>query len=92
MKFNTPTPFCVVYHSQQANGTSGAQTPMHGGRSSLPQDHIIPSPAEYMINDIWEELDDDAGMWHRNPQCFTTARTGFEIFEWKLQIGIIREQ
>jgi hypothetical protein len=59
MKLSDPMLFCVVYCGQQADGTDGAQTSMCGGPSYLPLDDILPPPAEDMIDDIWEESDDD---------------------------------
>jgi len=64
LTLSNPTLFCVVYHGQQADGTDGAQTPMHGGRSFLPLADILPPPAQDVINDIWEESDDDGEMRH----------------------------
>jgi hypothetical protein len=52
MKLSNPKLCCVVYRGQQADGSDGAQTSMHGGRSYLPRDDILPPPAEDMIDDI----------------------------------------
>ena len=92
MKLSNPTLFCVVYRGQQADGTDGAQTPMRGGRSYLPLDDILPPPAEDMINDIGEESDDEGETRRPNPRSFSTTKTGFQKFERKLQMRIIRKQ
>ena len=92
MKLSNPTLFCIVYHSQQTNSTAGAQTPMRGGHSYLPLDDILPPPAEDMIDDIGEESDDDGETCYQNPRSFPTTKTGFQMFEWKHQKVIIRQQ
>jgi len=92
VKLSNPTLFCVVYCGQQAYGTDGAQTPMHGGRSYLPLDDILPPPAEDMIDDIGEESDDDGETWRPNPRSFPTTKTGFQKFERKMHKRIIRQQ
>ena len=71
-------PNMVLHHvcGQQADGTSGTQTPMRGGRSYLPLDDILPPPAKNMIDNICGELDDDAEMWHPNRKRFPTTTTG----------------
>jgi len=92
MKFSNVTLFGVVYRSQQTDGTAGAHTPMRGYRSYLPLDDIPPPPAKDMIDDIGEELDDDAEMWCPNPRLFPTTKTGFQKLERKLQNVIVRQQ
>jgi len=92
IKLSNPTLFCVVYRGLQADGTDGAQTPMRGGRSYLPLDDILPPPAEDMIDDIGEELDDEGETRHQNPRSFPTTKTGSQKFERKLQQMIIRQQ
>jgi hypothetical protein len=92
MKLSNPVCFCVVYHGQQADGTAGAQKPMHGGRSYLPLDEILPPPGEDMIDDIGEESDDDAETRHPNPRIFMTMKPGFQKLGWKLHKRIIRPQ
>jgi hypothetical protein len=67
MKLSNPPLVSVVYHGQQADRTDGAQTPMRGGRSYVPLDDILSPPAEDVIDDIGEELDDDGEMWRPNP-------------------------
>jgi hypothetical protein len=92
MKLSNPTLFCIVYRGQQADGTDGAQMPMHGGYSSLPLDDILPPPAVVMIDDIGEGSDDDGETWCPNPRSFLTTKTGFQKFERKLQKRIFRQQ
>jgi len=92
MKLNNPTLFSIIYHGQQANSISGSQPPMHGGHSYLPLDHIVPPPAEEMINDIGEESDGDTEMRRPNPRCFPTTKTGFHKFKQKPHRKIIRQQ
>ena len=92
MKLCNPMLSCVVYHGQQADGTDCAQTPMHGGRSYLPLDDILPPPADDMIDDIGQESDDDGEMWHPNPRSFPTTKRGLQKFECKLQKRITRQQ
>jgi hypothetical protein len=69
MKLSNPTLCCIVYRGQQADCRDGTQTPTHGARSYLPLEDILPPPAEEMIDDIWEESDDDSEMWHPNPKA-----------------------
>jgi len=73
MKLYSLMHFCLVYHGQHADGTSGAQMPMCGGSSYHSLDDIFPPSAEYRIYDIGEESDDDAETWHPNPTCFPTT-------------------
>ncbi|KAF8533659.1 hypothetical protein BDD12DRAFT_809987 [Trichophaea hybrida] len=79
MKFNNPTLFCIVHHGQQADITSGTQTPMRSSRSYLSGVGILQHPAEDMIDDIGEELDHDADTRYPNPSNFPTT-TGFQKF------------
>ena len=89
IKFNNPTLFCIIHHGQQADGTSGAQTPMRGGHNYLPLDDILPPPAKDMIDDIGEESDDDAEMQRPNPRRLPRAKTGFQKYDQKLKRRII---
>jgi hypothetical protein len=59
IKLNNPTCFFVIYRSQQANGTSGAQMPIDGGLRYLTLDDTSHPPAKDKINNIGEESDDD---------------------------------
>jgi len=92
MKLNNAMPLHVVYHGQQTNGTSGAQTHMHGGRSYLPLDDILPPPHGDMIKDIEERSDNDAERRHTNQRSFQTMKTGFQKFETKPQRKIVWQQ
>lgn len=92
MRFHNTMHFCVIYHGQQADGTSGAQTLLHGGRSYNLLDDILPPPAKSIINDIGEVLDDDGQTRCPHPRNFQTTKTGFQKFKRKLQIRIIRHQ
>ena len=92
IKSNNPMLFCVVYHGQQANSRSGAQTLICHGCSYLPFDVILLPPAEDMIDDIREEPDDDAETGYPNSKIFLTTKTGFQKFERQLQRRIIRQQ
>jgi len=91
-KLSNPTLFCIIYRCQQADGTEGAQTPMRGGRSDLPLDDILQPPAEDMIDNIGEELDDGGETPRPNLGCFLTKKSGFQKFERNLQKRIIRQQ
>jgi hypothetical protein len=62
IKLSNPMPFCVVYHSQQADRKAGRQILMDGGHSYHPAHGILRSPAEDMIDDIGEECNDDGVM------------------------------
>jgi len=64
---------------------------MHGGRSNLPLDDILPPPAEDMIDDIEEESDHDGETWYPNPRSFRKSKTGFQNFDRKLQQTITRK-
>jgi len=55
MKLTNPMLFWVVYRGQEADGTSGTQTPMRGGRSYLPLYDINQPPAKDMFDNIREE-------------------------------------
>jgi hypothetical protein len=92
IKLSNPTLFCLIYHSQQADSTDGALTPMRGGHSYLPLNNILPPPAEDVIDDIQEESDDDGETQYPNPRSFLTTKSCFENFELNLQKTIIREQ
>jgi len=92
MKLNSSTLFCIVYHVQQAEGRSGALTPMFGGHSYLPVHHILPPPAKDMIDNIRVEWDNDAEIGHSYPRSFLTMKIGFPQFSWKLQRRISRQQ
>ena len=80
MKVNNPTHFWVIDGGQQADGTAGAKTLMCVGRSYHPLDHILPAPAEDMIDDIGEQLDDDAETWHQNRRSFQMTKPGLQKF------------
>jgi hypothetical protein len=54
---------------------------MGGGRCYLPQDDIVPPPAEDMIDDIREKLGVDRYTRHPKPSSFKTTKTGFKKFE-----------
>ena len=90
IKSSNPAHLCIGYHGHQAYGTDDGLAPMHVGRSYLPLDAIITSPAEDMINDIWEESDDDCETQCPNPGSFPRTKTGFQTFERKLEKRIIR--
>jgi len=83
MKISNPTLFCVVYCGQQADGTDGAQMPVHGGYSYLPLDDFLPPAAKDTIDDIGEVSDHDGEMWRPNPSPDPITKTGFQKFEWK---------
>jgi len=85
MQWINPMLFCVTYPGQQANSTSGAQRPMHGGRCNLPLDDIHQPPAEDMIDHITVELDDYAEMQCPNPRISLTKITGFQQFDRKVE-------
>jgi len=78
MIFRNPTLVRVVHLGLQTNSTPGAQTPMCGGRSYLPLDDILPTPAEDRINDIGVESDDEGETPHPNPRSLPTTKTGFQ--------------
>jgi len=83
---------CVLYGCQQADGTSGAQTPMRAAGSYFPLDDILPPLAEYMIDDIGEEWDDEVEMQCPNLRWFLTTKIGFEQFERQPPTRIITPQ
>jgi len=84
-KIEQPNDLCIVDRGQEVNGTVGAEMPMHGDRSSISLDDILPPPAEDIIDNIREELDDDGVTWRPNLRSFQTTKTGFHKFEKKLQ-------
>jgi hypothetical protein len=45
-----------------------------------------------MIDDIGEESDDDGETGCPNPRIFQMTKTGFQMFERKLQTRIIRQR
>jgi len=92
MKFSNQKLFCVAYHGQQEDGTACAQTQMRSGPSYLPLNDILPPPANNMIDDIGEELDDNGETQRTNPRSFPTTETDFHMFERKVQKMIIRQQ
>jgi len=63
MEVHNPMLLYVIYLAKQANSTSGAQTPLHGGHSYLPWDEIHPPPPNLIMDHIRVELDDDAVIW-----------------------------
>jgi len=92
MKLHNRTLFWVIYHGQQADNASGAQTPMSGGHGHLLLHDMVTPPTKDMINDIGEELDSDAGMLHPSPGSFPMAKTGFQQFKKELQKRLIRQR
>jgi len=92
MQLINPMVFWVIYRGQQAESTSGAPMTMHGGRSYLHLDDIWPPPSEDMIDDIRNELDDDAETWCPNPSIFLRTKSGFQKFERMLQRRFVRQQ
>jgi len=90
MKLSNPMLLCVVYRGQQADGTAGAQTPISGGCSYFALYDILPPPAEDMIEDMGEEVDDDDEMWRLNARSFTMTKTRYQKFQRKLQNRIVR--
>jgi len=66
MKLCNKMLFCLDYSGQQAYGTASAQLPTHRGSSYHPLGDIFPPPAEDMIDDIREQLDDDGETWQLN--------------------------
>jgi len=81
---------CISWPRSQR--PAGAQTHMHGGRSYLALDDILPPPAEDMMDDVWEEWDDDGETQRPNPRNFPKTESGFQKFERMLQKKIIRLQ
>ena len=69
-ELNNTELFSVVHLGQQAHSTSDAQRPTHSACSYLPLDDILPPPAEDMIYEIWEELDDHAETWRLTSRRF----------------------
>jgi hypothetical protein len=65
---------------------------MHGGRSSLTQDNILPPPTEEIINDFRQESDDDGEIRCLNPGSFPTMKRDFQMFELTVETMIIRQQ
>jgi len=65
---------------------------MHGGRSYIPLDDILPPPDEDMIDNIGEESDDDGATLRPHPRNFPMTKTGFQQFARKLQKRIIIHQ
>jgi len=90
MKLSNSTLFCVVYCGQHADGPAGAQMPMRGGPSYLPLNDILPPPAEDMIDDIGEDMDDDGEMRRPNPRTISMTKPGFQKFDWNLEKRMIR--
>ena len=80
MKLNNPKRFWVEYCGKHPDGTSGAQTPMRGGRSYLLLDKILPPPAEDMIDDIGVESADNAETRGPNLRCYPTPKISFQKF------------
>jgi hypothetical protein len=79
--WSNPIHFCFIYHSEQANGTAGAQIAMHGGRSNLPLDDILSPPAKDTIEDNGVKLDDDGQTRCSNLRSYRMMKSGFEKFE-----------
>jgi hypothetical protein len=91
MKLCNPTLFYVVYSGTQANASWGGQIPIHGGRSVILLDDILPPPAHGIIEDIGEKSDKEHVFPRLNPRCSPKMNTGFQMFEWKLQKFIQRQ-
>jgi len=81
MTLGQPKLCCAVCCGQQADGTTGIQTPMGGGRSSLHLEEILPSPVEDMIDDIVEESDDYTETSRQHAKSFPIMKTGFQMFK-----------
>jgi hypothetical protein len=77
MKFSNPKHCRVSYHSQQADGTDGAQMPMHGCRTDLPVVVILPLPVQDMIDPIREYSEEDGDTRPPNSRSLPTTKTGF---------------
>jgi len=92
MKLNNPMLFWMVYGGHHANGTAGTQPPIFGTQSYLPLDDILPLPAEVIINNMLEELDDGGAMRRPNPGRFLTMKTNIEKFKRNLGRTIIKQQ
>lgn len=87
-----PKAFYGVYCGQQGDSTSATEMPMRGAHIDLPQDDILPPPAENVTDDIGEELHNAAEMRLPTPTSFQTTKTGFQKFESKLRSRIFRQQ
>jgi len=92
IKLNNPRLFWVVYCGQQADGTSGDQTPVPGGRSYHVVDDILPTSAEDMIDDMGDQSDHIAEIRCPNLWSFRKMKTGFEKSKSNLQRSIIGPQ
>jgi len=92
MKLNHPTLSFIIYRGQQANGTSGTQKVMRGGRSYLPAADMLALPPEHMIDENVDELEDDGARWHQHPGSFPTMKTGFPKFKSKPHRWILWQQ
>ena len=92
MKGSNPTLLSIVDCGQQANGTAGPHTPTHGFCSYLHVDDMLPPPAEDMLDNIWEESDDDSETWRPYPRSVPMMNRDFQKFEPKLQKRILRQQ
>jgi len=77
MRWNNPVLLCIIYRGQQANGISGAQTPIHASRSQHPLDDIHTPQADDIINQIGVESDDDAEMRQSNWKRFRQRQQAF---------------
>jgi hypothetical protein len=90
MNFSNPTPVCIVYCGQQADGTVGAQMAMCCGSRYLPLDEIFPQAAKDKMDDIVEESEVDAEAWHHNASCVLLTKIGFPNVEQKLKKTITK--
>jgi hypothetical protein len=85
IKIRNPFLVSVIYHGEQVDTTSGAQPCIRCGRSYLSLDAIIPPPAEDLIYDIGEKLDDDGETRHPSPSSVAITNSGFQMSERTLQ-------
>jgi len=66
--------------------------PKQGDRCYLPLGNNLPSAVEDMINNIKEESDDDAEIWHPNATSIPTTKLDFQMFDTKPEWMIIIQQ
>jgi hypothetical protein len=70
IQLNNPTLFCVMYRGSQGYNPARTDPPTYNGQSYPPLDDSIQSTAEDVINDIWEEWDDNAESWTQIQEAF----------------------
>jgi len=70
MRFINQILLGVAYRGQQSDIASRAHTPMNGGRSHPPHDDNFACSAKDIIDDISEQLVDDAKTWCSKLKCF----------------------